>query len=98
MKFSNALQKSNAMEISDNSSVCNLFIDFSETLVVHKINFSTYPSGNEKLRFGGIFDNQSFFSQWEPSFMKNCKPSIEFLELYALAVAIILWAEQLQNR
>ena len=71
---------------------------FSGTLITSKINFYTDASGSPKLGFGGVFEGHWMFSQWEKSFVETYKPSIEFLELYAVSVGIELWSEYLQNR
>ena len=54
---------------------------------------------NKKLGFGGIFKGTNwFFGQWEPGYIQNCAPSIEYLELYTVCVRILIWADQLKDR
>ena len=38
------------------------------------------------------------FHKWETGYIDKYNPSIEYLELYAVAVSIFLWAEPLPNR
>ena len=82
----------------DQESVSRPFIDFTQTLRADKINFFTDASGAENLGFGAIFGENWTFHRWDPGFIANCKPSIEFLELYVLTIAIDLWADKLRNR
>ena len=37
-------------------------------------------------------------STWEPGYIELLEPSIDYLELFAVAVAVSLWAHKLQNR
>ena len=48
---------------------------------------------------GAVFRDQWIVRQWNSSFIVDCEPSIEFLELYALVAGIITWEqdEQLQD-
>ena len=52
-----------------------------------EINFFTDASGAEDLGFGCVFNDKWSCGRWEKGFVKKNKPSIEFLELYAVAVA-----------
>ena len=45
-----------------------------------------------------MFDSAWLFGRWEPVFVAECKPSIEFLELYALCMGVFVWIERLANR
>ena len=35
--------------------------------------------------------------KWNPNFMIECRPSIEYLELYALTVGVLLWLKNFRN-
>ena len=35
---------------------------------------------------------------WDKEFIENCRPSINFLELYGVAVSVLLWAKRYQNK
>ena len=65
--------------------------------MAQELDLFTDSSGNHNLGFGGYFRNEWFAGTWDIGFVKRCKPSIEFLELYAIAIAIYLWAPQLMN-
>ena len=44
-----------------------------------------------------FFQDHWIFGQWEHGFMEGSKPSIEFLELFALCGAILTWSDLLQK-
>ena len=52
----------------------------------------------ENLGPGAIFNKSWLFTQWEEGFIESVNPSIEFLELYALCIAVFTWAPRLRNR
>ena len=84
--------------LSDETAMCRPFMDFSKTLRAEQINFYTDTSGSEKLGLCCFFDGQWMHGKWGEEFMKNSKPSIEFLELYAVTVGIIKWADNLVGK
>ena len=40
---------------------------------------------------GAVFKNRWIYARWDPMFIDREKPSIEFLELYALTAAVLVW-------
>ena len=54
-------------------------------------------SANADLGFGCIFGKRWFFGRWEPGFIVNKEPSIEYLELAALCMAVLTWSDLLCN-
>ena len=77
--------------------MCHPFVDFTEELTAHELDFYTNSSANAILGFGGYFGCLWFAGIWDPGFIREKQPSIEYLELYAITVAILLWAERLAN-
>ena len=61
------------------------------------IRFYSDASRAEELGFGCIFDRNWIYTQWPQNFVKDCDPSIEFLELFALVSGILTWEEELAN-
>ena len=49
------------------------------------------------LGFGAIFNEKWLYQCWETGFIQLVNPSIEFLEFYALCVAVFVWSNQLKN-
>ena len=63
------------------------------------VNFFTDSSKSVELGFGGVYDNHSwFFGQWEKGYIKSYDPSIEYLELLALCMAVYAWGKDLKNK
>ena len=50
----------------------------------------------EKIGFGAVFNNNWLFQQWEPNFLKDNEPSVEYLELFALVAGILSWSNLLK--
>ena len=73
------------------------FVDFSHSLDAKLLNFFSDASAAETLGFGVIFGTSWTFGHWEINFIKQCKPNIEFLELYALCVGIFIWSDKLKK-
>ena len=61
-------------------------------------NFTSDASAAKLLGFGCVLDNNWCYGAWGQTFIEEDKPSIEFLELYALCIGILTWQELLQNR
>ena len=67
-----------------------------------KLLLASDASRSWKLGMGAVFPeiNQWIFGQWDPQFIQEQQPSIEFLELYALMMAVATWncTELMTNR
>ena len=55
-------------------------------------------SRNFKKGFGAFCDSQWTFGVWNELFMSRAEPSIEYLELFGVAVAVLLWIHKYQNK
>ena len=77
--------------------VCRPFVDLTQCLQATKLNFFTDAAKHGALGFGAIFDQDWMFGQWGDEFIKNCDPSIEYLELFSLVIAVFAWSEKLRN-
>ena len=65
---------------------------------VETIEFFSDASASRNLGFGCLYQNNWIQVMWEEGFIDECKPSIEFLELYALIAGILTWEKKLSNR
>ena len=74
------------------------FFEFDNDVVFSPIDFYTDASRNKDLGAGGYFGRRWFVIQWEEKFIKKMDPSINYLELYALTVGVLLWCNELVNR
>ena len=70
------------------------FFHFQESTPV---DMSTDASRNAYLGAGGTFNGQWFILQWDELFMLENEPSINYLELYAVTIGILLWIQHFQN-
>ena len=77
---------------------CRPFLDLTEVLTAREIKLYTDASRNSKLGCGGYCDRDWFVQKWETSFMKKHNPSIAFLELFAVVVAVKLWIHRFPNQ
>ena len=73
------------------------FVDLHRFQTSETLNFYTDSSANTELGFGCVFGNRWFFGRWEPGFVDKYSPSIEYLELAALCMAVLTWTNLLRN-
>ena len=76
---------------AENTKLCRPFVDFSSKAVGKALFFYSDASRNPELGMGAIFNNRWLFSQWPEGFVNRYNPSIEYLELYALTIALLTW-------
>lgn len=70
------------------------FTDFSIQLNALELKFFTYASFKV---CAGYFDGRYFVQSWEHDIIENSEANISLMELYAITVAIHLWAKYLKN-
>ena len=58
------------------------------------IGFYSDASAAKNLGFGAIFKTRWIKGLWTERFTEQCKPSIEYLELFALCARILTWKDQ----
>ena len=56
-----------------------------------------YTDASGKIGYGCFFNGKWAFREWDKVFLRKAKPSIEYLELFALTVGILTWADLLVN-
>ena len=96
-RFDCEVWKTFLLHFRDNA-VCRPMIDFNRSQIgANQLNFTSDASASETLRFGATFRNQWIFGQWEVGHIKNFKPNIEYLELFAVVAALLKWGDQLKN-
>ena len=83
--------------LKEPSVYCRPFLDFSE--IISETDIDLYTDASGVVGCSGIRECEDFFKQiWNKQFIITYRPSIEFLELYAVAVAVILWIKKYQNK
>ena len=78
-------------------SVCRTMLDLQVSIQMKDIGFYSDVSTSPVLGFGAVFQHRWIFAQWEPGYIKKFKPSIEYLELYALTAALLTWGGYIKN-
>ena len=69
----------------------------ANTVHATKLQFFMDASLSEAKGFGCYFAGSWTFGKWEPGFIRHCKPSIAYVELFALVAGILMWQDKLQN-
>ena len=77
---------------------CRDFADFSKAITAEEIFMYTDASANKNLGCGGVSENEWYILQWDDKFISSNKPSINYLELYAVTIAVFLWIKKYKNR
>ena len=62
------------------------------------LDFYSDASLAETKGFGCVFGPKYTWGQWDASFIRDEKPSIEYLELYALTIGLMVWGDKLRNQ
>ena len=70
------------------------FADFKKEIQAHQVDMYSDVSGNSMLGMGVTCGTSWCYKQWDKNFMLKHKPSIEYLELYAVLVGIVNWVHR----
>ena len=76
---------------------CRPFMDFA-MLSADEVNMYSDASGNSVLGFSAICQNSFLWGKWDTTFINIHKPSIQYLELYALTAGVLTWVHRFKNR
>ena len=80
------------------TTVCRPWVDLMETVLANVIEFYSDTSGSKTDGgMGTVFGDRWMLGKWNQLFMTEKDPSIEFLELFALTVAVLAWSKELKN-
>ena len=74
------------------------FTDFKEGIQAHQVDMYSDVSGNPVLGMGATCGPSWCYTQWDKNFMLKHKPSIEYLELYAVLVGILHWVHRFSGQ
>ena len=74
------------------------FADFSHEIRAPEIQMYSDAAKRLGLGYGGVCQDSWMFGVWDDSFIKECDPSIEYLELYALTGMMLNWIHRYKNR
>ena len=76
--------------------LCRTFLDNHERLA-RDIDMYSDASGSIGKGFGAYCGSVWTFQTWDQDWMIKQRPSIEYLELYAVALGVLLWIKQFKN-
>ena len=75
-------------------TVCHPWVDLSANKQAPELYFFTDSSGGlTSGGMGGVFGESWFKAQWDKDFLAMKKPSIAYLELFALVSSILIWKD-----
>lgn len=77
-----------------NGSYNRPFMDFTVELQAQELQYFTDSSF---LACAGYFDGRYFWKPWPTNLISETEANIVLLELYSIAVSIVLWAKYLRN-
>ena len=75
---------------------CRPFLDFSTILVADEIDMYSDASG--RIGMGALCGASWMYQLWDQKFILKHKPSIEYLELFAVTAAVISWIHLFKNK
>ena len=79
------------------SIYCRHFMDFDKKWNADEIDMYSDASKNPLLGVGARCHNSWSYMQWDYQFIVENDPSIEYLELYGVTIAVVNWIEKFKN-
>ena len=73
------------------------FMEFG-AVTAEDIELFSDASGSSEKGMGAICQMSWMYKKWDKQFFNKNKPSIEYLELYGVAAAVLTWIHRFQNR
>ena len=86
-----------AIFLQSQSAYSRPFLDFSSYVSAIELDWYTDAAKAKDKGYGGHHNQAWFHGVWDDIFLLNKDPSIEFLELYAVAVSALLWTRKHKN-
>ena len=84
--------------LRNDAAVCRPFVDLTISESADELDFFSDASAAENKGFGCVFSPNWCASMWETGYIRKYQSSIEYLELYAVTVAILLWAKKIAQQ
>ena len=75
---------------------CRSFFEFDSTLDSKDIDL--YTDASTLYGCGGYHNQDWFIMEWNEEFINKYNPSINYLELYAVTIAVLLWINKYKNK
>ena len=80
------------------NAYCRPFMDFDSYLDAEILDWYTDEAKCQGKGYRGHHGQEWFQGVWESHVLELLDPSIEYLELYAVAISILLWADNYRNK
>ena len=77
-------------------ALCRPFVDLCSLRCAETLQF--FSDASMRIGFGCYYMGRWIHCRWPEGFVADCNPSIAYLELYALVVAVFAWQDLLSNR
>ena len=81
--------------LNNSAAYSRPFWDFDTDNTAEDLDW--YTDASTTLGCGGYYGSHWFIAEWEPKF-KHLKPSINYMELYALCVSVLNWLHLVKNK
>ena len=78
------------------TAFCRPFFHLDDS--VTSITLDWYTDASSTRGCGGYCQQSWFLHEWDPVFLEKCQPSINYLELFAVAVGVINWLNRFANK
>ena len=85
------------LECPDTSILNRPMLDFSANKKIKDLGIYSDASANFVLGFGCVMGSRWTYAIWEKDFIEKERPSIAYLELYALCIGVFTWEWELRN-
>ena len=79
-------------------AVCRPFVDLDVKVHANVLDFYSDVAKGANLGVGAVFGRHWLFAQWEDDYINQFDPSIEYLELLGLYMAVFAWSSELRNQ
>ena len=86
----------NFLSLADKTNLCRPFMDIDAFATSTQLDFYTDASKSDVKGFGCVYQDAFTWGVWG-GFVKKYDPSIEFLELYALCMGLLMWSDELRD-
>ena len=78
------------------SVFCRPFLDFSKVIIADEVDMYSDASG--VIGMGALCGASWMYQKWDPAFIKKHRPSIEYLELFAVTAGVLTWIHRFRNK
>ena len=78
-------------------ALCRPMVDINKLVSAKQLEFYSDASACQTLGVGAVFNKHWLFARWEENFISECRPSIEYLELYGVVASVLTWGQMIKD-